>query len=170
MVHVAARPLAIVRRGMPMMYCCSCVVGLTRSAVLHPQVRKWKMLGRHHGDSSAKQKESEPGCQSWGLHASPLLTSPVVMECSICSGPYIGYTLEDSWQPRQRTQARSAFLRLIITAKNHPLPLRQLHLFFSGFNAILIGTLIPGRKRDKNKNKAQPAPLRSHPFTRTSKV
>lgn len=77
----------------------------------HLQIRKWKMLGRHHGDSSAKPKESESdvqlcGCQSWGLHPSPLLSSPVMMECSICSGPYIGYTPEDSWQPRQRTQAR----------------------------------------------------------------
>lgn len=75
------------------------------------------MLGRHHGDGSAKQKEPESdlhlsGCQSWGLHASPLLTSPVMMECSICSGPYIGYALEDGWQPRQRTQAGSAFVRL----------------------------------------------------------
>lgn len=80
------------------------------------------MLGRHHGDSSAKPKESEPdvhlcGCQSWGLHPSPVLSSPVMMECSICSGPYIGYTLEDSWQPRQRTQAGSAFLRQITTSK-----------------------------------------------------
>lgn len=89
---------------------------------LHLQIRKWKMLGRHHGDSSAKPKESESdvqlcGCQSWGLHPSPLLGSPVMMECSICSGPYIGYTPEDSWQPRQRTQAGSAFLHQIITSQ-----------------------------------------------------
>lgn len=107
----------------PQSCCCSGVVCLTPSAVaLHPQVRKWKMLGRHHGDTSAKQKECESdlhlsGWQSWGLHASPLLTSPVMMECSICSGPYIGYTLEDSWQPRQRTQAGSAVLHLKTKAK-----------------------------------------------------
>lgn len=92
---------------------------------LHLQIRKWKMLGRHHGDSSAKPKESESdvhlcGCQSWGLHPSPVPSSPVMMECSICSGPYIGYTLEDSWQPRQRTQAGSAFVHQIITSKKDP--------------------------------------------------
>lgn len=74
------------------------------------QVRKWKMLARHRGDSAGKQKEADPdlhlcGCSSWGIHASPLLASPVMLECSICSGPYISYTLEDTWQPRQRTQA-----------------------------------------------------------------
>lgn len=68
------------------------------------------MLARHHGDGTGKQKEAESdvhlgGCQSWGIHASPLLASPVMLECSICSGPYISYTLEDTWQPRQRTQA-----------------------------------------------------------------
>lgn len=68
------------------------------------------MLARHHGDATGKQKEAESdvhlgGCQSWGIHASPLLASPVMLECSICSGPYISYTLEDTWQPRQRTQA-----------------------------------------------------------------
>ncbi|XP_029705656.1 serine/threonine-protein kinase Sgk1 isoform X1 [Takifugu rubripes] len=78
------------------------------------KIRRWKMLGRHHGDSSAKPKESESdvhlcGCQSWGLHPSALLSSPVMMECSICSGPYIGYTPEDSWQPRQRTQAMDLY-------------------------------------------------------------
>lgn len=70
------------------------------------------MLARHHGDGSGKQKEAESdvhlgGCQSWGIHASPLLASPVMLECSICSGPYISYALEDTWQPRQRTQVKS---------------------------------------------------------------
>lgn len=71
------------------------------------------MLGRHHGgsgDGSTKHKEAEPevhlcGCQSWGVHGPTLLSGPVMMECSVCSGPYIGYGLEDTWQPRQRTQA-----------------------------------------------------------------
>ncbi|XP_068199427.1 uncharacterized protein [Antennarius striatus] len=78
------------------------------------KVRKWKMLACHHGDSSGKQKEEESdvhlgGCQSWGIHASPLLASPVMLECSICSGPYISYGLEDTWQPRQRTQAMDLY-------------------------------------------------------------
>ncbi|XP_034555758.1 serine/threonine-protein kinase Sgk1 [Notolabrus celidotus] len=78
------------------------------------KVRKWRMLARHHGDSSAKQKEAESdvhlgGCQSWGIHASPFMASPVMLECSICSGPYISYTLEDTWQPRQRTQAMDLY-------------------------------------------------------------
>lgn len=76
------------------------------------------MLARHHGDGTGKQKEPESdvhlgGCQSWGVHASPLLASPVMLECSICSGPYISYTLEDIWQPRQRTQASSSCVQLI---------------------------------------------------------
>eukprot|EP00064_Thunnus_orientalis_P010635 superscaffoldBa00001461_g10661 len=79
------------------------------------KVRKWRMLARHHGDGTGKQKEAESDihlgcCQSWGIHASPLLASPVMLECSICSGPYISYTLEDTWQPRQRTQAEQRFL------------------------------------------------------------
>lgn len=68
------------------------------------------MLSRHHGDGAGKQKEAESdvhlsGCQSWGINSSPLLASPVMLECSICSGPYISYALEETWQPRQRTQA-----------------------------------------------------------------
>lgn len=117
------------------------------------------MLGRHHGDSSAKQKEPESelhlsGCQSWGLHAAPLPTCPVMMECSICSGPYMGYTLEDSWQPRQRTQAGSAFLCLIIKAKssqlNEPAHLRQFDLFIQ---VVVLFLLVlqsqVGKEREK---------------------
>lgn len=75
------------------------------------------MLARHHGEGTGKQKEADSdihlgGCQSWGIHASPLMASPVMLECSICSGPYISYTLEDTWQPRQRTQASSSCLQL----------------------------------------------------------
>ncbi|KAK7906847.1 hypothetical protein WMY93_015459 [Mugilogobius chulae] len=76
------------------------------------KVRKWKMLSRHH---SEKQRELEPdlhhlgGCQAWGVHTAPLLASPVMLECSICSGPYISYALEDTWQPRQRTQAMDLY-------------------------------------------------------------
>ncbi|CAB1427935.1 unnamed protein product [Pleuronectes platessa] len=49
------------------------------------------MLGRHHEDGTARQREAESdghpgGCQSWGLHASPRLASPVMLECSVCSG------------------------------------------------------------------------------------
>lgn len=93
------------------------VLSLTLLILLF-QVRKWKMLARHHGDGTGKQKEAESdvhlgGCQSWGVHASSLLASPVMLECSICSGPYISYTLEDIWQPRQRTQASSYCVQLI---------------------------------------------------------
>lgn len=81
------------------------------------------MLGRHHGDGTGKQKETETdvhlcGCQSWGIHASSLLASPVMLECSICSGPYISYALEDTWQPRQRTQASLFSLQLITLFDN----------------------------------------------------
>ncbi|KAK5880264.1 hypothetical protein CesoFtcFv8_023312 [Champsocephalus esox] len=78
------------------------------------KVRKWKMLARHHSEGTGKQKEAEcdvhhGGCQSWGIHASPLMASPVMLECSVCSGPYISYALEDTWQPRQRTQAMDLY-------------------------------------------------------------
>ncbi|XP_078131538.1 uncharacterized protein LOC144533846 [Sander vitreus] len=78
------------------------------------KVGKWKMLARHHVDGTGKQKEAESdvhlgGCHSWGIHTSPLLASPVMLECSICSGPYISYALEDTWQPRQRTQAMDLY-------------------------------------------------------------
>ena len=69
------------------------------------------MLARHHGDvGGGKQKEAESeamsmgGCQSWGVRAAPVLADPVMLECCVCSGPYISYALEDTWQPRQRTQ------------------------------------------------------------------
>ncbi|CAL8393596.1 unnamed protein product [Gadus morhua 'NCC'] len=71
----------------------------------------WKMLARHHGDvGGGKQKEAESeamsmgGCQSWGVRPAPVLADPVMLECCVCSGPYISYALEDTWQPRQRTQ------------------------------------------------------------------
>ncbi|XP_076025588.1 uncharacterized protein LOC143015472 [Genypterus blacodes] len=78
------------------------------------KVRKWKMLARHHGDGTGKHKEVDSdvplgGCPSWGVHAMPLLGSPVMMECSVCSGPYVSYVLEDTWQPRQRTQAMDLY-------------------------------------------------------------
>ncbi|XP_046877504.1 serine/threonine-protein kinase Sgk1 isoform X1 [Hypomesus transpacificus] len=71
------------------------------------------MLNRHHGDTG-KQKgvESEghiEGCQSWGIRAAPLQASPVMLECCVCSGPYISYTMEEAWQPRQRTQAMDLY-------------------------------------------------------------
>lgn len=70
------------------------------------------MLGRHNGDGTGKQKEADSdvhlgACQPWGIHSSSLLASPVMLECSICSGPYISYALDETWQPRQRTQASS---------------------------------------------------------------
>ena len=69
------------------------------------------MLARHHGDVGGKQKEAESeamsvgGCPSWGgVRGAPVLANPVMLECCVCSGPYISYALEDTWQPRQRTQ------------------------------------------------------------------
>lgn len=99
------------------------------------------MLARHHGDSANKQKETESdvhlgSCQSWGIHASPLLASPVMLECSICSGPYISYAVEDTWQPRQRTQASSFSPHIIkIQAANNNLS----QLTLQGTSRSLIG-------------------------------
>uniref|UniRef100_A0A1A8D2F9 Serine/threonine-protein kinase Sgk1 n=2 Tax=Nothobranchius kadleci TaxID=1051664 RepID=A0A1A8D2F9_NOTKA len=76
------------------------------------KVRKWKMLSRHHNENKQKEAESDVhlvGCQCLGLHHPSLLTSPVFLECSICSGPYISYALEDTWEPRQRTQAMDLY-------------------------------------------------------------
>uniref|UniRef100_A0A8C6Q1A2 Serine/threonine-protein kinase Sgk1 n=1 Tax=Nothobranchius furzeri TaxID=105023 RepID=A0A8C6Q1A2_NOTFU len=76
------------------------------------KVRKWKMLSRHHNENKQKEAESAVhlvGCQCLGLHHPSLLTSPVFLECSICSGPYISYALEDTWEPRQRTQAMDLY-------------------------------------------------------------
>uniref|UniRef100_A0AAV2KEJ3 Uncharacterized protein n=1 Tax=Knipowitschia caucasica TaxID=637954 RepID=A0AAV2KEJ3_KNICA len=73
------------------------------------KVRKWKMLSRHHSDKQREMEVDMGGCQAWGVHSPQLLASPVMMECSICSGPYISYALEDSWQPRQRTQAMDLY-------------------------------------------------------------
>ncbi|MED6260586.1 Serine/threonine-protein kinase Sgk1 [Ataeniobius toweri] len=72
------------------------------------------MLTRHHNENTGNQKEAESdvhveGCQCWALHTSPLLASPVILECSICSGPYISYAMEETWQPRQRTQAMDLY-------------------------------------------------------------
>ncbi|XP_034017528.1 serine/threonine-protein kinase Sgk1 isoform X2 [Thalassophryne amazonica] len=76
------------------------------------KIRKWKMLTRYHGDGKQKEAESDiqlGDCQCWGVHPTPLLAIPVMLECSICSGPYISYALEDTWQPRQRTQAMDLY-------------------------------------------------------------
>ncbi|PWA27611.1 hypothetical protein CCH79_00000042 [Gambusia affinis] len=85
-------------------------IGSHKTSQVTGQVRKWRMLSRHHNENVGKPKEAESdvhmdGCQCWALHTSPLLASPVILECTICSGPYISYAMEDSWQPRQRTQA-----------------------------------------------------------------
>ncbi|GAA6090998.1 serine/threonine-protein kinase Sgk1 isoform X1 [Tachysurus ichikawai] len=66
------------------------------------------MLSRHHGDGKAKEAEPEGHMVCpWAM--SPLLGNPVLMECSICSGPYITYSSEEAWQPRQRTQAMDLY-------------------------------------------------------------
>ncbi|KAL0157957.1 hypothetical protein M9458_046033, partial [Cirrhinus mrigala] len=54
------------------------------------------MLSRHHNDS-----KGHVICP-WTM--SPLLGSPVLLECCICNGPFITYGHEEAWQPRQRTQ------------------------------------------------------------------
>ncbi|XP_063079457.1 serine/threonine-protein kinase Sgk1 [Engraulis encrasicolus] len=75
------------------------------------KVRKWKMLGRHHGEG--KQKSSVGGCHEadleWPLHSSMFLGNPVLQECCVCSGPFISYGNEEAWQPRQRTQAMDLY-------------------------------------------------------------
>ncbi|XP_051515334.1 serine/threonine-protein kinase Sgk1-like isoform X2 [Myxocyprinus asiaticus] len=72
------------------------------------KARKWKMLSRHHGDNNVKEAETETHviCP-WTM--SPMLGSPVLLECCICNGPFITYGNEEAWQPRQRTQAMDLY-------------------------------------------------------------
>ncbi|KAM9778842.1 serine/threonine-protein kinase Sgk1 isoform X1 [Syngnathus typhle] len=76
------------------------------------KVRRWKMPTCAH--SKAKSDNDGGCCQSWGggghgVHSirapPPFVVSPIMLECSVCSGPYIDYVPDDNWQPRQRTQA-----------------------------------------------------------------
>lgn len=71
------------------------------------QVRKWKTLSGRHGKS--KDGGDGPDGPSCGA-TPPFVASPIVLECAVCSGPYIGYVLDDAWQPRQRTQASCSTL------------------------------------------------------------
>ncbi|XP_061669101.1 uncharacterized protein LOC133496981 [Syngnathoides biaculeatus] len=75
------------------------------------KVRKWKMLSQHpHGKAkdSDVAEEAQPGCcRRRGPPAYP--AGPVVLECAVCSGPYVGYAPDDAWQPRQRTQAMDLY-------------------------------------------------------------
>ncbi|XP_031656387.1 serine/threonine-protein kinase Sgk1 [Oncorhynchus kisutch] len=75
------------------------------------KVRKWKMLNRHHGDAKQKEAESEVhlGGGPWGVRTNHQLASPVLLECCVCSGPFVSYALEEAWQPRQRTQAMDLY-------------------------------------------------------------
>ncbi len=77
--------------------------GLAYLICVFQQVRKWKMLSRHHNDSKVNEAESE-GHVICPWTMSPLLGSPVLLECCICNGPFITYGHEEAWQPRQRTQ------------------------------------------------------------------
>ncbi|XP_028970491.1 serine/threonine-protein kinase Sgk1 isoform X2 [Esox lucius] len=75
------------------------------------KVRKWKMLNSHHTDLKQKEAESQAhlGGGSWGTRPNPLLANPVMLECCVCSGPFVSYALEEAWQPRQRTQAMDLY-------------------------------------------------------------
>ncbi|MCJ8741432.1 hypothetical protein PDJAM_G00070760 [Pangasius djambal] len=91
----------------PSPLCQPCMPG-PRDKTKNCKVRKWKMLSRHHGDGKAKEAEPEGHMVCpWAM--SPLLGNPVLMECSICSGPFITYSSEEAWQPRQRTQAMDLY-------------------------------------------------------------
>ncbi|XP_058266243.1 serine/threonine-protein kinase Sgk1 isoform X1 [Hemibagrus wyckioides] len=91
----------------PSPLCQPCMPG-PRDKTKNCKVRKWKMLSRHHGDGKAKEAEPEGHMVCpWAM--SPLLGNPVLMECSICNGPYITYSSEEAWQPRQRTQAMDLY-------------------------------------------------------------
>ncbi|KAB5546105.1 hypothetical protein PHYPO_G00068310 [Pangasianodon hypophthalmus] len=91
----------------PSPLCQPCMPG-PRDKTKNCKVRKWKMLSRHHGDGKAKEVEPEGHMVCpWAM--SPLLGNPVLMECSICSGPFITYSSEEAWQPRQRTQAMDLY-------------------------------------------------------------
>ncbi|KAJ8008703.1 hypothetical protein DPEC_G00081160 [Dallia pectoralis] len=63
--------------------------------------------------NDAKQKEADSKVHlvggSLGTAASLLLANPVMLECCFCSGPYVSYSLEEAWQPRQRTQAMDIY-------------------------------------------------------------
>ncbi|KAK1801925.1 hypothetical protein P4O66_022551 [Electrophorus voltai] len=90
---------------------CKCVICVIESLIfinatlLRLLVRKWKMLSRHHTDGKTKEAEPEGHVVCpWAM--SPLLRNPILLECGLCNGPYITYSSEDSWQPRQRTQNR----------------------------------------------------------------
>lgn len=84
--------------------CTSCQTDKNKTC----KVRKWKMLSRHHNDSKVKETESE-GHVICPWTMSPLLGSPVLLECCICNGPFITYGHEEAWQPRQRTQAMDLY-------------------------------------------------------------
>ncbi|KPP63497.1 hypothetical protein Z043_118247 [Scleropages formosus] len=82
-----------------------CTVDKSKSC----KVRKWKMLNRHHGDAKQKaacqeQEVEEHAICPWSVRATPLLATPIMMECCICSGPVVTYATEEAWQPRERTQ------------------------------------------------------------------
>ncbi|XP_035277999.1 serine/threonine-protein kinase Sgk1 isoform X1 [Anguilla anguilla] len=76
------------------------------------KVRKWKMLNRHHGDGKQKaacREQELDGGGPWSLRATPLLATPIMLECCICSGPFVSYAMEEVWQPRERTQAMDLY-------------------------------------------------------------
>ncbi|KAL7859710.1 hypothetical protein SRHO_G00148570 [Serrasalmus rhombeus] len=91
----------------PSPLCQPCTAG-SRDKNKTCKVRKWKMLSRHHSDGKAKEVEPEGQviCP-WAM--SPLLGNPVLLECCVCSGPFITYSSEEAWQPRQRTQAMDLY-------------------------------------------------------------
>lgn len=67
------------------------------------------MLHRHHGDGKQKaacreQEVEDHAICPWSVRTTPLLATPIMMECCICSGPIAAYTMEEDWQPRERTQ------------------------------------------------------------------
>ncbi|XP_048840792.1 serine/threonine-protein kinase Sgk1 isoform X1 [Brienomyrus brachyistius] len=78
------------------------------------KVRKWRMLHRHHGDGKQKpacreQEVEDHAVCPWSVRTTPLLAPPIMMECCICSGPIVAYTMEEDWQPRERTQAMDLY-------------------------------------------------------------
>ncbi|TSP79469.1 Serine/threonine-protein kinase Sgk1 [Bagarius yarrelli] len=91
----------------PSPLCQPCMPG-PRDKTKNCKVRKWKMLSRHHSDGKAKEAEPESHMVC-PLAMSPFLENPVLMECSICNGPFITYSSEEAWQPRQRTQAMDLY-------------------------------------------------------------
>ncbi|XP_023662497.1 serine/threonine-protein kinase Sgk1 isoform X2 [Paramormyrops kingsleyae] len=78
------------------------------------KVRKWRMLHRHHGDGKQKaacreQEVEDHAICPWSVRTTPLLATPIMMECCICSGPIVAYTMDEDWQPRERTQAMDLY-------------------------------------------------------------